>query len=144
MSFNLLHANDSPGEYPPSYYAETRVAFASRPTAQGELRADVCVVGAGYTGLSTALHLAQKGLSVIVLEAHRVGFGASGRNGGQVGSGQRQDQDWLERRISRADARKMWDLTQDAKALVKTLASDMEGVTFRPGIAHACWHDDEV
>lgn len=49
--------------------------------------------GGGYTGLSAALHLAEKGYDVVPLEAHKLGFGASGRNGGQVGSGQRQDQD---------------------------------------------------
>ena len=58
---------------------------------------DVCIIGAGFTGLSTALHLAQKGFSVTVLEAHRVGFGASGRNGGQMGSGLNYDQRKLEK-----------------------------------------------
>jgi gamma-glutamylputrescine oxidase len=55
------------------------------------------VIGGGYTGLSAALHLAEAGRDVVLLEAHRVGFGASGRNGGQLGSGQRQDQVTLER-----------------------------------------------
>ena len=84
---NLLHVNDRAGEYPPSYYAATRAPFAPCPALTGEVRADVCVVGAGYTGLSAALHLAEKGLSVVVLEAHRVGFGASGRNGGWLTGG---------------------------------------------------------
>jgi gamma-glutamylputrescine oxidase len=142
---NLLHVNDRAGEYPPSYYAATRAEFAPCPALQGEVRADVCIVGAGYTGLSAALHLAEKGLSVVVLEAHRVGFGASGRNGGQVGSGQRQDQVWLEKTLGRADAHKMWDLAEDAKALVKDLiARHAMPVTFHPGIAHACWSDAEV
>ncbi|WP_283177799.1 FAD-binding oxidoreductase [Gemmobacter sp. 24YEA27] len=144
MAVNLLHANDRQGHYPDSWYAATRVALAPFPRATGEIRADVCVVGAGYTGLSSALHLAQKGLKVVVLEAHRVGFGASGRNGGQVGSGQRQDQDWLEKHAGRENARRLWDMAQDAKALVRDLASEMEGVAYRPGIAHACWHESEV
>ncbi|WP_112309100.1 NAD(P)/FAD-dependent oxidoreductase [Pseudogemmobacter bohemicus] len=144
MAVNLLHANDRSGEYPDSWYAATRVALDAFPRASGDIRADVCVVGAGYTGLSAALHLAQMGLSVVVLEAHRVGFGASGRNGGQVGSGQRQDQDWLEKTAGREAARRLWDMAQDAKALVKTLSAGMEGVAWRPGIAHACWHDSEV
>ena len=55
--------------------------------------------GAGYTGLSAALHLAERGFDVVLLEAHRVGFGASGRNGGQLGSGQRMDQDGLEKLV---------------------------------------------
>ena len=90
---NLLHANDKAGQYPASYYAATAATLRPFPALQGATRADVCVVGGGYTGLSAALHLAKRGFDVVLLEAHRVGFGASGRNGGQVGSGQRQDQD---------------------------------------------------
>ena len=79
---NLLFSNDRLGEYPPSLYAATRAPLPAFPQQRGEARADVVVVGAGYTGLSAALHLAEAGFSVMVLEAHRVGFGASGRNGG--------------------------------------------------------------
>ena len=93
---NLLFCNDRLGEYPPSLYAETRDPLPEFPQQRGEERADVVVVGAGYTGLSAALHLAEAGFSVVVLEAHRVGFGASGRNGGQLGSGQRLEVDALE------------------------------------------------
>ena len=142
---NLLHVNDKAGAYPPSYYAASRAAFAPCPPLLGAVRADVCIVGAGYTGLSAALHLAEKGLSVVVLEAHRVGFGASGRNGGQVGSGQRQDQIWIEKAMGREAAHKLWALAEDAKALVKDLiAQHKMPVTFYPGIAHACWSDAEV
>lgn len=89
--------------------------------------ADVCIVGAGYTGLSAALHLAERGLNVVVLEAQRVGFGASGRNGGQVGSGQRLDQDALEAMAGQDAARMLWDLAEEAKALVRDLAAGMPG-----------------
>ena len=142
---NLLHVNDRAGEYPPSYYAATRADFPRLPPLLGAQRADVCIVGAGYTGLSAALHLAQRGYSVIVLEAQRVGFGASGRNGGQVGSGQRQDQIWLEKTVGREDAHRMWALAEDAKTLVKDLISHHNmPVTFYPGVAHACWSEAEV
>ncbi len=142
---NLLHANDRTGEYPPSYYAATATPVAPHPMLKGEVRADVCIVGAGYTGLSAALHLAQAGYDVVVLEAHRVGFGASGRNGGQVGSGMRQDQDWLERQFGLETAQRLWTLGEDAKALVRRLIADHAmPVTLRPGVAHACRTDAEV
>lgn len=145
MRLNLLHANDRAGHYPPSYYAATATSLAPFPSLQGEVRADVCVVGGGYTGLSAALHLAERGLSVVLLEAHRMGFGASGRNGGQVGSGQRQDQVWLEKTVGREAARRLWDMAQDAKALVRDLiARHAMPVAWNPGIAHACWSDAEV
>ncbi|TKA97881.1 FAD-binding oxidoreductase [Cereibacter changlensis] len=142
---NLLYANDRPGEYPASWYAATATPLAAFPSLQGEAVADVCVVGGGYTGLSAALHLAQRGFSVVLLEAHRMGFGASGRNGGQVGSGQRLEQDDLEQIAGREDARRLWDLGEEAKALVRALIADHAmPVTFHPGIAHACWHEREV
>ena len=145
MPMNLLHANDRAGEYPPSYYAATRAPLDPLPPLQGAARADVCIVGGGYTGLSAALHLAERGMKVVVLEAHRVGFGASGRNGGQVGSGQRLDQDALEAAVGLADARKLWSFAQEAKDMVRGLiaAHDMP-VRFYPGIAHACWSEGEV
>ena len=142
---NLLHVNDRPGHYPDSFYAATATPLAAFPALQGAVRADVCVVGGGYTGLSAALHLAQRGLDVVLCEAHRVGFGASGRNGGQVGSGQRQDQDWLEATVGREHARRLWDLAEESKALVKSLIHDHAmPVTFHPGVATACYSQSEV
>jgi gamma-glutamylputrescine oxidase len=142
---NLLHANDRSGEYPASWYAETAAPCGPFPALQGAVEADVCVVGGGYTGLSAALHLAGRGFRVVLLEAHRVGFGASGRNGGQVCSGQRQDQDWLERNLDRGLARRLWDLSEEAKSLVKSLILQHEmPVTFHPGLAHACHTEAEV
>ncbi len=141
---NLLYANDRRGEYPPSWYAATAVPAPRRAALAGAVRADVCVVGAGYTGLSAALHLAQRRLRVVVLEAHRAGWGASGRNGGQVGSGQRLDQDWIAARLGPDDARHLWRIAEEAKALVQTLAAGMPGTDWRPGVAHAFLHGSEV
>ena len=142
---NLLHANDRPGQYPASFYAATAAPLAAFPALQGDTTADICIVGGGYTGLSAALHLAQRGFKVTLLEAHKVGFGASGRNGGQVGSGQRQDQDWIEAAVGREQAHRFWDLAEEAKTLVKTLIRDHAmPVTFHPGIATACWTDADV
>src|SRR5690606_21134319 len=104
---NLLYLTDRRGTYPDSLYAETSPELAPFPMLKGETRADVAVVGGGYTGLSAALHLARRGYAVTLLEAHRVGFGASGRNGGQLGSGQRQEVDWLEAQFGRETARRL-------------------------------------
>ena len=101
---NLLYSNDRKAEYPPSWYAATAHAFDCHPALEGDHTADVCIVGGGYTGLSAALHLAEAGFDVVLLEAHRAGFGASGRNGGQVGSAQRVDQEDLERLVGDEDA----------------------------------------
>ncbi len=135
---DLLTANDRPGEYPPSWYAATATPLAPFPPLTGETRADVCVIGGGYTGLSAALHLAEAGLDVVLVEANRVGWGASGRNGGQVGSGQRQDQDWLESRLGRDHARALWNMAEDAKALVRDLiARHAIACDLAPGIVYA-------
>ncbi len=79
------------------------------------------MVGAGYTGLSSALHLAERGYKVIVIEAETVGFGASGRNGGHVGTGQRQDQQYLEDKFGREVASTLWDMSLEAVDTVKDL-----------------------
>ena len=115
--------NDAARGYPDSYYAATANGLVAPTPLDGSTTADVCVVGAGFTGLSTALHLQELGRDVVLLEAQRVGWGASGRNGGQVGSGQRKDEAELERRFGLDSAREFWALAQDAKALVRELVT---------------------
>lgn len=140
---NLLFSNDRRGAYPPSLYADQVAPLAPFPALKGEIRADVCVVGGGYTGLSAALHLAEAGYDVALLEAHRVGFGASGRNGGQLGSGQRLEVDELERMAGRETARKLWNMAEEAKRLTRDLAA-RSGVAVRDGVAHAFRKPDEL
>ena len=133
---DLLYANDTAGHYPPSWYAATTPPLDQLPPLQGDARADVCVIGGGYTGLSAALHLAQAGRRVVLLEAQRVGFGASGRNGGQLGSGQRVDQTDLEKMVGNDRARALWDMGEEAKALVKGLIAEHQiDCHLKPGIA---------
>ena len=137
-SQGFLHANDKAGQYPASYYTATANKQLSFPKLEGEHSCDVCVIGAGYAGLSSALHLAERGYKVHVLEAHRVGWGASGRNGGQLGSGQRQDQDELESLVGLERARELWDLAEAAKSLVKDLiAKHQIQCDLKPGVLHA-------
>ncbi|MCK8482719.1 FAD-binding oxidoreductase [Aliiroseovarius sp. S2029] len=135
---DLLTANDRTGEYPQSWYAATADAPGPYPAAAGNMRCDVCVIGGGYTGLSAALHLADRGYDVLLLEAQRVGFGASGRNGGQVGTGQRLEQDALEKMVGRDDARKLWDLSLESVQLVRDIvAKHAPDAGFTDGILHA-------
>ncbi len=112
----MQHQYDDGRRYPDGSYYQ---AGCPTPRAATELRgrvdADVCVIGAGFTGLSAALHLAERGYSVVVLERHEPGFGASGRNGGQLGSGQRCDIMTLERRFGRDRAKLFWQLAEEAK-----------------------------
>ena len=79
-----MHADQTSDDHVRSYYAASMLPQDIRPTLQGTVEADVCIVGAGYTGLNTGIALARRGLRVVVLEAARVGWGASGRNGGQI------------------------------------------------------------
>ena len=113
----------NPAGHARSWYTATATAFPAFSPLKGTVRADVCIIGAGYTGLSAALHLAEAGFKVVVLEAARVGSGASGRNGGQLHSGQRRGQDFLEKAVGKDDARKLWDLAEDGKALVRSLVA---------------------
>ena len=98
--------------------------LAEQPSASSDLAYDVCVVGGGYAGLSCALHLAKSGKSVAVLEAERVGWGASGRNGGHVGTGQRAGQHSLEKWYGKATAKELWRLGLEAVDLVSNLVEE--------------------
>jgi gamma-glutamylputrescine oxidase len=127
-----------PADHPNSYYIATANAMPAHPQLQGSVAADVCIIGGGYTGLSALLHLAERGYDAVLLEAARVGAGASGRNGGQLASGQRLDQPTLERMYGKERARQLWQLAEEAKALVKTRIS-LHGIAchLRPGVLDA-------
>ncbi|NCF50281.1 FAD-dependent oxidoreductase [Gammaproteobacteria bacterium] len=105
--------------YPQSYYAATASGIADYPSLRENLRADVCVIGGGFTGLSAALNLAEQGMDVVLLEAERIGFGASGRNGGLIGSGQRKDVLEMEKQFGLQRSRDFWDFAEAGKAEIR-------------------------
>ena len=105
----------------PTYYEACATPAPVRPALQGTQRCDVCVVGGGIAGASAALHLAERGLSVILLEAERIGWGASGRSGAQVLPGVAAPQERLEKLLGASDARKVWEVSVEGVRLVREL-----------------------
>lgn len=142
---DLLYGNDQLGTYPDSWYYATTEALAPFPALTESTYCDVCVVGGGYTGLSTALHLAKAGVDVVLLDAHRVGWGASGRNGGQVGSGFNKDQIDFEKMVGQTSARALWQLAQAAKDIVRQLIEQHDiDCNYTPGILNTTWKSRQL
>lgn len=140
-----LTANEPDGAWPPSWYREITPDRPPFPPLPGDTRTEVAVIGAGITGLSAALHLAQAGRDVVLLEAARAGFGASGRNGGQIGSGFNWDHARMERAFGAAQARRLWDLAEEAKALTRALiAAHAPEADLRPGVLHVLRHQRDA
>jgi len=133
-----------------SYYRATAADVASWPALAGEATADVCVVGGGMTGVSAALHLAESGLSVVLLEADRIGSGASGRNGGQLITGLRKGIVELEARYGAAMAAELFAASLEAarvqQALVERhgIACDWHRGHFHAASKPAHWRDMAV
>ena len=125
-----MPASHSRQPLPKSLYAETARPLAEPPPLEGDAKTSVAIVGGGYTGLSTALHLAERGIDAVVLEAHEPGWGASGRNGGQVNPGIYPDPDQVIADFGAEMGRRMLDFSTAAPekvfALVKKHAIDCE------------------
>ncbi len=103
--------------HPDSYYAATRNHAPDYPALQGDIETDVCVVGGGFTGIATALTLAERGYSVVVLEQNRIGWGASGRNGGQVIGGF-SGEALMAQRLGPGAADLIWDIGWRGNAII--------------------------
>ncbi|OUE42352.1 gamma-glutamylputrescine oxidoreductase [Billgrantia desiderata SP1] len=106
-------------EHVASYYAATANFSPERPALEGDIECEVCVVGAGFTGISSALHLAEQGHDVVVLEAARVGFGASGRNGGQIVNSYSRDMDVIEAKYGTETARALGDMAFEGNRIIR-------------------------
>lgn len=131
-------SGDLKHQYPPSWYAATRSAEPVAPALDTDRQADVCIVGGGYSGLAAALRLAQHGVDAVLLEAGPIGWGASGRNGGQIHVGMRQDQAWLESHVGRDDAAHLWRIAIDARDHLDALVADHDiECDLRTGYLHA-------
>lgn len=142
---SYLTANDTPGQHAASWYAETVGPLPEHPALEGSVRADACVIGGGYAGLSAALHLAERGLSVVLVEANRIGWGASGRNGGQLGVGPRAEITKYEQAVGPDDARKVWEIGVEANRLVRDLIARHEiDCDLTDGYLEACWKPSHV
>ena len=126
--------------YPPSYYASTTEILGSQASLKGDVDVDVAIVGAGYTGLSAALHLLERGYDVAILESNRIAWGASGRNGGQIGSTPREDQESLEASLGKTHARQVWSLAREANRLVRELVDQHDiQCDLHDGAVHLAW-----
>jgi gamma-glutamylputrescine oxidase len=137
-----------------SYYAASANEQPNYPMLESNIEADVCVVGGGFAGLSAAIELADRGYSVVVLEAKHIGWGASGRNGGQIIAGLACEQSVIEKTLGFDAAKKVWGMTLEALDLVRErvkrfnidcdLTDGFLGVSVNPrkGAILRTWFDD--
>jgi gamma-glutamylputrescine oxidase len=113
----------------------------------GSVEADVAIVGGGFTGLQAAYNLAQKGVRVVLIEAHRFGDGASGRNGGQLGTGQRAEAESLEAELGFERAKALFDLAENAKQHIHDFANAQNlNIEYMPGqlnVSHKASYEKE-
>jgi gamma-glutamylputrescine oxidase len=104
-----------------SWYEATARREAPQRALEGDVDADVCVVGGGLSGCSTALHLAERGYKVVLLEAERIGYGASGRSGGQIIPGYACGMGKLAAQLGPGDAKRLWDYSVEGVELTRSL-----------------------
>ena len=109
-----------------SFYRSSIEDLNSQDKLTSDIDVDICVIGGGLTGISSAINLSKKGYSVILCEARKIGWGASGRNGGQLGIGMRKDQFTIEKKLGLRHAKELWSLGLEAVEDVKNLIKENE------------------
>ncbi|WP_353978989.1 FAD-dependent oxidoreductase [Salinicola endophyticus] len=120
--FDVPMTAQTTAQAPLSYYRASRqVDLAPTAPLRGEVKADVCVIGGGVTGCSAALHLAERGYRVVLLEAGEIGHGASGRSGGQILPGFGTEMPVIDKAVGRDAARRLWAMSCEAVRLTQTL-----------------------
>jgi gamma-glutamylputrescine oxidase len=125
--------------YIDTYYSRTAATSETYPRAAGRIQADVCIVGGGLAGLTAALKLARSGRKVVLLEAQRVAWGASGRNGGFVSAGYATGLAAIERRAGPDQARELFRLSMEGVEIVRSNIDELgiQNAHRVPGIAKA-------
>ncbi|MDF2177052.1 FAD-binding oxidoreductase [Aliiglaciecola sp. CAU 1673] len=132
-------------EYVSSYYAYSADISQPFPTLEGELEADVCVMGGGFTGLSSALHLAKAGFKVVLLEASRIGFGASGRNGGQIVNSYSRDVDTIGSKYGKAVGDAAAAMMFEGGEIIRNLITEHQiDCDYVPGGAFVALNDKQM
>ena len=132
--------------YIDTYYADTLGRDKAYPALAGDIEAEVCVVGGGFAGLNTGLSLAERGTSVAVVEARRIGWGGSGRNAGFVAKGYAADEGYLLKKLGKEKAQKIITLTQNARRLIRTRIDNYK-IDCGPiigGVITASWRDNDA
>ena len=132
-------------EHTSSYYAASANKYAPFDTLNESISCDVCVVGGGYTGLSSALHLAEAGFDVVVLEASRIGFGASGRNGGQLVNSYSRDIDVIEKSYGMDTARMLGSMMFEGGEIIRERIKRYQiDCDYRPGGLFVAMNDKQL
>ena len=128
------------GTYPGSYYAASRNIVRTPRKLEGAVETDICVIGGGYTGLSTSIHLAEKGYKVTLVEGAQIGWGASGRNGGQVVNGLNASLDTIKRRYGDKAASFVGGMVQEgAQTIYRLIEQYGIDCDLKPGNIYAAF-----